>query len=229
MPHFVGLMVALALVVAPSALDLKAEVLQDLAGQQVIVTQNLDGGYEVDYSDAPGGTFEASREQLDTLSPIVRITLANDDVVKHLELDGLTELEHLELANNASLRSINGLEDLNRLQTLVISNNDRLKDEIAPFEGLAALQTLKVLGNHRLRVLPDLSGLVGLRDLEIVGNERLAAITGLEALGRLERLEVQSNSRLAELAMQGALVKLQSLAIYRNPELEVISGLEGSA
>ena len=35
-------------------------VLQDLAGQQVIVTQNLDGGYEVDYSDAPGGTFEAA-------------------------------------------------------------------------------------------------------------------------------------------------------------------------
>ena len=86
---------------------------------------------------------------------------------------------YLELANNASLRSINGLEDLSRLQTLVISNNDRLKDEIAPFEGLAALQTVKVLGYHRLRVLPDLSGLVGLGELE----KRADLTLGDRALG----------------------------------------------
>jgi Leucine-rich repeat (LRR) protein len=177
-----GFVVPLALAAAAYAQDPTAEVLRSLAEQQVIVTQALDGGYEVDYADAGPSAFEGTRARLDGLSPIVRLRIANDDTLKHLYLDGLTELQHLELANNASLRSINGLEDLTRLQTLAISNNDRLKDEIEAFTGLGALQTLKVVGNYRLRVLPDLAPLGGLRDLEIVGNERLGALTGFESL-----------------------------------------------
>ena len=193
----VGAVLALVLAVALQARELRAQVLESLADEQVIVTQNLAGGYEVDYADADDGAFERTRGQLDGLSPVVRLRIANDDVLKHLYLDGLTELEHLELANNNSLRSINGLDDLKRLQTLEISNNFRLKNEIEPFTALSELRTLKVVGNYRLRVLPDLNPLTALRELEIVNNERLAALSGLESLHELERLEVRGNGRLA--------------------------------
>ena len=223
LPHAavaLGLAFLLMLLAALQARGQGTDVVKSLAEQQVIVIQDLAGGYEVDYADAGPGAFESTRPQLDALTPIVRLRIANDDTLKHLDLGGLTGLERLELSNNASLRSISGLEDLKALQTLEISNNDRLKDEIAPFNGLAELRTLRVIGNNRLRLLPDLSALTRLRDLEIVGNERLGAIKGLEGLHALEQLEVRGNGRLSELALGGRLTSLQSLAVYRNPELE---------
>jgi hypothetical protein len=96
-----GFVMTMALVVGPHARDLDAEALRSLAEQQIIVTQNLEGGYEVDYADAGAGAFELTRQQLDGLAPIVRLRIANDDALKHLYLDGPVSYTHLTLPTKA--------------------------------------------------------------------------------------------------------------------------------
>ncbi|CAI0427632.1 unnamed protein product [Linum tenue] len=105
--------------------------------------------------------------------PLVRLpSLAN--------LNNLKELKLMRI----QVREIQGLGDMEMLETLVISNAPNLI-HLNGLENLLLLKTLKVEGCDVLEKLPSISNLTKLEVLEIISCRSLSEIQGLGELGEL--------------------------------------------
>ncbi|CAL1415007.1 unnamed protein product [Linum trigynum] len=105
--------------------------------------------------------------------PLVRLpSLAN--------LNNLKELKLMRI----QVREIQGLGDMEMLETLVISNAPNLI-HLNGLENLLLLKTLKVEGCDVLEKLPSISNLTNLEVLEIISCRSLSEIQGLGELGEL--------------------------------------------
>ncbi|CAI0427637.1 unnamed protein product [Linum tenue] len=154
--------------------------------------------------------------------PLVRLpSLAN--------LNNLKELKLMRI----QVREIQGLGDMEMLETLVISNAPNLI-HLNGLENLLLLKTLKVEGCDVLEKLPSISNLTKLEVLEIISCRSLSEIQGLGELGEnLKVLNIAGCTQLMEIrgleqleSLESIDMDIETLLISGFGELTTVYGLE---
>ncbi len=178
----------------------------------------------------------AALPKLRVLTPL-SLTRARGVIIRdcsELEtLHGLNNLQdlvaRLEIAHNARLTSLSGLDGLKAVEELRIRENKLL----ASLSGLE--QLARVEGAFSLQDLPALVSAADLRSLNSVGgaitisdNPSLRSLSGFEQLAILSRdLSVSRNRNLTALRGLSALRNVEgSLTISGNPALGNLAGLD---
>jgi hypothetical protein len=77
-----------------------------------------------------------------------------DTGIEIFEFDQILYLRHLELAENPALTSVDGMRALQRVQEVVIRDNDRL-EQLPELPYLGGLTLLSIQGNDALRAIPS--------------------------------------------------------------------------
>ncbi len=127
---------------------------------------------------------------------------------------------NLSMKKIKSISEIKGLESLNKLQVLNLSNNSIF--EIEGLESLNELQVLK-LSYNAIFEIEGLETLKNLRELHLDSN-RIVKIKGLEALKDLKFLNLAANS-ISEIGGLDTLTNLEKLYLESN-NIEIIKGLD---
>lgn len=167
--------------------DFAKEVLVDC-------TINAQGDVIVPFGEPSESVLIALAELGQVESDLTRLRLDGDlfgqlEVLKHFP-----KLERLELRDMKQLTSLSGVENCQRLQTLLIHNTPRLVD-IAALRRVRSLQRLEIAGQAQARglrlappirtsALRELSTLEYLRELDITG----CGAIELNVVGRMKRL-----------------------------------------
>lgn len=157
------------------------------------------------------------------------LRIAGADIVDLTPLSGLASITGLlEIQNNTTLASLDGLHNLKAVGGLLMSNNPVLAS-LSPLSKLSgdALLPLIIESQAALTNLHGLEGITGANYLKIQGNTNLQTLTGLDnlAIVRGEFLLTQ-NPALLHLDQLGKLTTLQStLILDDNPLLGNLHGL----
>lgn len=192
------------------------------------------------YFDARGGSCEAllSASEKLKIKSLSLFNCENMDLslvpksVQELSLDsceidsleGLTgkALTGLELVRLDRLRSLNGIERLERLQNLSVSLCLHISDWEHVYN--RRLQELKLSG---LYLLPDFSRLQFVK-YGVLGLENIPGLTGADCLGTIPE-ELKSNPTFSVEILGGDVNSLDGLNDFRAYRLTVSSGLEEQA
>ena len=129
-------------------------------------------------------------KDLEKLTQLKELHLANQKLTEVKSLEKLTQLEHLVLQSN-SLTSVKGLEELTQLVYLNLNNN-----QLTDVKGLAKLTQLKILQLH--------------------GNQ-LTDVKGLETLDQLKELALTENPSLTKAQIDELQKALPNCKITSNP------------
>lgn len=99
--------------------------------EELVIT-NLDYQRVADYLDYSETTFNIIRDYsaIGKLKKLKKLVIDNDVCVEELDLGNLSELEFLQLTNNPKLRSLKGMGNLHKLDTVLMYGNT-----IREFEG----------------------------------------------------------------------------------------------
>ena len=141
-------------------------------------------------------------------------------------LEGLVQLQSLNLTSCMQLTDLSVLEGLERLQSLNLSWCRQLTD-LSAIEGLKELQSLNLTGCEQLTVLSALEGLKQLQSLNLVGCWQLTDLSALKGLKQLRSLDLTECGQLTDLSALKGLVQLQSLDLSGCMQLTDLSALEG--
>nr|MBA2501191.1 hypothetical protein [Chitinophagaceae bacterium] len=161
--------------------------------------------------------------------------IINGNVVLNTQaqVDGFaaTEVNGTITVSGSSITNLNGLSELTKCNSLIISNNSSLTSII----GLANLESVK--DDLIIRNNSSLANLVGFSSLTTVGtappdaliienNDMLTNIDGLLSLTFAHSLKINGNDRLADLDGLSALIEVDDFfTISNNPLLTNLLGL----
>ncbi|WP_141735443.1 leucine-rich repeat domain-containing protein [Oligoflexus tunisiensis] len=121
--------------------------------------------------------------------PYATELVASNNQIKSLEgLEGLNKLETLDVGGNA-ITQIGALKDLNSLRVLRLQGNDI--EDLVPLSGLGALSDLSI-GSNRITDVKALSKVKTLEYLNL-SNNALESLNGLESLEKLRVLNIGFN------------------------------------
>jgi hypothetical protein len=123
----------------------------------------------------------------------------------------------LEIAGNAALDDLSGLERLEQVGELSIHDNAEL-DDLSGLENLQATASVSIRDNGELGSLRGLSGLSRVARLTIAHNG-LFQTSGLSNLTEVGDLVIENNARLNSLQGLASLVHARSVEIRNNPRL----------
>ena len=161
------------------------------------------GGEPGDLRNSPEATAAidaAIRKSLDKetgeiteadLAKVIRLDLANKDIVDLAPLAGMTELEFLNLNGNWII-DLAPLAGLTKLTVLGLTDN-RITDP-APLAAMTALKDLRLNGN-KISDLKALAGMTEMKLLQLDGNQ-ITDLSPLESLGQTRFIELQDNPNL---------------------------------
>lgn len=166
--------------------------------------------------------------------PIIYERSVIGDNATLIDLSGIGDLSsvetELDIENNASLKSINGISKLASIKGLAIRNNPNLV-ELEGLNSLGAVEdSLIIEGNSKLKHVNELGNLLSIRkgSLIIVNNNELSDINGLRNIAEIRRtLIVRNNDALTSLDLNGLRVTFKTLAveIIDNDGLDSIAGI----
>ena len=108
------------------------EFLTFLPNLEELVITNLDYQKVADYLDYSESAFNIIHDYsaISRLKGLKKLVIDNDVCVRELDLGNLTELRALQLSNNPKLRSLKGMGNLHKLDTVLMYGNS-----IREFEG----------------------------------------------------------------------------------------------
>lgn len=144
--------------------------------------------------------------------------------VSSAELEDLSALSALrsvsgtlEIAGNAQLDDLAGLEQLRQVGSLAIHDNPELND-LGGLERLAQVRAIVISDNDELSSLSGLSGVTRVEQL-VLDHNGLYQTAGLSALTEVGQLVIENNPRLNSLRGLSSLTHARSVEIRRNPRL----------
>ncbi len=147
------------------------------------------------------------------------------------DLTSLFSLEEVEVAvvveENASLKTLSGLDNIHRVGVLSISTNHQLQD-LAPLAKLKTVEgVLNIYFNNQLKSLK------GLHNVETVGekliiqiNQGLTTIDAFQKLKAIGSLFLLGNSSLKDMAGLSNVEKVEGLVFISSNGLETLEGLQ---
>lgn len=194
-------------------------------------------------------------ELLEQVPTLRRVNLSGTQLFSASPLWNLKQLTAVDLNSSAELSTLAGIEELERLETVVLFGCPRIAD-LGPLAGLKRLRELFLPPNasgsdlRRLRDAGTLDGLVflGLQDcdrvtnldalrglkhlggLDLGGCKNILDLDELESLGPLRYLGLPPNvtaTDLARLRQRGVLNKAVALMFSNSAQLENLDALDG--
>lgn len=150
------------------------------------------------------------------------------------DLQGLSSLQVVggtfTLSMLPELAVLDGLENLNAVHTMVLMNNEGLKN-IQALTGLNSLQNLQLTSNKIIETLEGLEGITEIDNLLLLNNASLLNVFGLQNLTTVKlNAQLSLNPALLNLNDFSAITEIRgALAIVDNDALHSISGVENGA
>ncbi|CAI0543577.1 unnamed protein product [Linum tenue] len=142
-----------------------------------------------------------------------------------LDVSGLRDIEELLIFGYKQLTKVYGLEKLETLRSLSISDCTSVR-ELPDLSGLKNLKNLNIVDCSSIAQLPNLSRFVNLKSLQISRCTRLSEVKGLERLEWLEYLSMSGCSWIKELPDLSGLENVVTLDISGCTGLTEVVGLE---
>lgn len=133
------------------------------------------------------GAKEAQLAGINELRSLKRLTIANSDLRSLAAIDGLFQLEKLELLNCRKLTQIDELDRFERLKWLVIGGSKVIQD-FAPVAGIAGLEILSLSDCGKIRTLAFSRSLKKLRAFAFAGSSTTVEDGDLSPLEDLPQL-----------------------------------------
>jgi Leucine-rich repeat (LRR) protein len=156
---------------------------------------------------------------------ITVFTILKGDSVTSLDsLEGLVELERLDLAGCKALTDLTPLRGLTALQSINLSSRWKLPD-LTPLQGLTALHSLDLSSCPNLTDLTPLKGLTALQSIDLHGCP-LTDLTPLQGLTALQSIDLHG-CPLTDLTPLQGLAALQSISLAWCKALTDLNGLQG--
>ncbi|ALU77390.1 class 1 internalin InlD [Listeria monocytogenes] len=157
----------------------------------------------------------------ENLANAIKTTLSKPSTasaVSQVELDSVRDVT----AESSNIASLEGVQYLNNLDTLVLNNN-KITD-LNPLAGLTKLSILEA-SNNQLSDISALSNVTNLHQLRLDGNQ-IKQLNGVSNLINLETIEL-SNNQITAISPVSGLKNLVGLGIDNNKisDLSPISGL----
>ncbi len=184
------------------------------------------------------------------------LIISGDDITNLSPLSQIVTVDaSLNIVNNPTLESLQGLENISRVMGMEIESNDLLPNLlgleglieglIAPEFGnisirnnasLTSLQGLnnfpggsqfdfEIINNDNLLNFEGLDSLFEIEDIIIVGNELISDFTGLVSLERCDELIISDNINLTSLNGLNLIEMINGLVIENNPLLANLDGI----
>lgn len=161
---------------------------------------------------------------LSNLERIHYLNLRNCGIKDVDFLSSLTNLVYLNLHSNSKIQTIEPLQNLTNLETLILANMP-INDEIVFLSGLDQLKYLN-LRNTDLSDISQLSHLVNLEYLNLHSNANIASINHIQNLYKLKHLILQNVPVEEEAYLLAGFDDLRTLNI-RNSGIDDFVFLEG--
>lgn len=133
------------------------------------------------------GVKEAQLAGISELTSLKKLTIANSNLSSLAALDGLFQLEKLELLNCRKLTQIDGLGRFECLKWLVIDGSKAIQD-FAPVSAIADLEILNLSDCGKIRTLAFSRGLKKLRAFAFAGSSTTVEDGDLSPLEDLPEL-----------------------------------------
>lgn len=175
-------------------------------------------------------TAIGSLEALFNLEPqsINRIVIFDNDNLPSLNgLQSITGVSsYMEIEDNNGLLTLDGLENLEDINTLLIASNPLLSS-LDAFENLTSepVNTIRIRNNQSLLSIEGLASVVNIEEvLDISFNNNLTSLQGLENIQTAKAIDMTSNPQLQSIS---ALQNIQSSAIIRIQDNASLTSLEG--
>lgn len=175
---------------------------------------------------------------------ITSVTIDNTNLKNFNALSNhFGNFEYLHLYNNVNLNSLNGLENIKNINSIIIENNSNLKD-------LIGLKSINKIGSFQINdneKLENFNGLENINEIETlhINNTPIKSIseleevicayiyikrTALESISfnnveNLNNLEIESNAKLQKLELK-KLTTIENLIIHGNDLLANLDGFE---
>lgn len=143
-------------------------------------------------------------------------------------LDGLSQLNKLEQLYVSDCQPLEHLSGLNRLKSLIslqVFGCTELKD-VSELSECTSLRELRLGGLRQVSSLPDLETLTSLRDLTISWFQKLEKLPSLDGLSELRTLKLGGHESLVSLERLERFPNLHALDLSRCSTLKHISGLQ---
>jgi hypothetical protein len=135
------------------------------------------------------------------------------------DLEGLREIEHLNLSHNPVLVQLSGLSSLSKLLGVEISSNPQLTG-IPDLDGLYRLDSFSVTDNATLQRIGRMPRLIAVDEARIQNNPALQVIAAFATIRDASSIQIDHNPRLAELDLSSLEEVSRELRVAYNPELD---------
>lgn len=155
------------------------------------------------------------------LAEVMRGTLQKPNVSSPVTQDELNVVGGIEVFDDLSIASIEGVQYLNNLGYLYMDNNQ--VSDLTPLSGLTKLETLQ-LNNNQISNLGSLSGLTNLKYL-VMDNNQVSDLTPLSDLTNLEMLQL-NNNQISDFSPLSNATNLWALVINNN-QISDLTPMEG--
>lgn len=155
------------------------------------------------------------------LAGVMRGTLQKPNVSSPVTQDELNVVGGIEVFDDLSIASIEGVQYLNNLGYLYMDNNQ--VSDLTPLSGLTKLETLQ-LNNNQISNLGSLSGLTNLKYL-VMDNNQVSDLTPLSDLTNLEMLQL-NNNQISDFSPLSNATNLWALVINNN-QISDLTPMEG--
>jgi len=165
--------------------------------------------------DITGNAFSSLPLELENLTSLGKLRLSGNPITSLAPLQGLTELEELEISSLRLAALPDWIGSLTKLQSLNVSYN--WISQLPP--GLAGLTNLRILdlSHNALQTLPVWIGnLAALEDLRLVGTGLTALPDAIGNLVKLQYLDLSNNQLTSLPASFSHLSILRVLHLYHN-------------
>ncbi len=182
-----------------------------------------------------GGTLSIRGADIIDLSPLSRLTelegaldiSSNPQLTSLWGLDSLQRVRNIFLSNNPELRDISSLQQITEIPGEISLRNNSALSNIEVFANVTStINQLYIGGNDSLRSLRGLENIVQVRrNVSIIDNpiENLHGLENLETIGNT--LAIKADSQLTTLAGLNSLDSVSTIQITANPQLADLEGL----
>jgi Leucine-rich repeat (LRR) protein len=151
---------------------------------------------------------------LGNLKLLVELDLRDNNITDIKLLSALYELEYLNLHSNNNISSVLPLENLTRLESLILENVS-LGEDVHILSNMEHLTRLNI-ANSKVSDISSVHNLTGLTYLNLGGND-ITDLSFLSSLTNLEYLNIHSNLRIQSVIPLEKLTRLETLIMTNVP------------
>lgn len=129
----------------------------------------------------------------------------------------------VQIHNNSVLSSLNGLESLKNISSVILKNNPLLSN-LNGINNVESLNSLYLYNNENLTTLPKFNKLKTIYDIDILSGNKIKNLTGLENIENINSIKIKNADIESLLGLSKA--KIRTLEIHNCLKFKNFIGIE---